>query len=265
MAIKQDLHHSPTDFGYEFVNWTGKSVAFHISKKWGKTLSIRATIDLFHRLHLTLLRPRYQPAKGDAKKQAWFKKALQKFADRLEPEDHLMFLDEASIKWSATISRMWAEIGHQPIIPQIGGHKGVHIIGAVDPRGDRGFFRFTPRLKAPQFIEFIEYLLHEIPTGKIYLVLDNAKVHHAILVQNFLQLHSRLKFLYLPPYSAQLNPIERFWEYLRQQKTHNAFYPKYEEFETTIQTFIEKFTKPQGIIKSVCGYYEQECQMVTAI
>jgi len=249
---------SPRTLGYKFVNWTGKSAAYHIKIKWGKTLSTRAMIDLFHRLNLTLLRPRYEPAKGNPEKQERFKKAIQQFANRLRPEDHLFFMDEASIKWSATISRMWAEAGHQPIVPQVGGHKGVHIIGAVDPKADRGFFAFIPTMKAPQFIEFLESLLCNNPTGKIYIVLDNARVHHANIVKDFVHAHSRLHLMFLPPYSAKLNPIERFWAYLRQKKTHNAFYPEYDEFETEIKQFVEKFESPQGILKDLCGYYEPE-------
>jgi uncharacterized protein YbgA (DUF1722 family) len=111
----------------------------------------------------------------------------------------------------------------------------------------------------------MKFILHEIPMGKIYLVLDKAKVHHAILIQKFLKRHARLKFMYLLAYSAQLNQIERFWAYLRQQKTHNAFYPQFDEFESAIQTFIGQFTHPQGIIKSVCGYFEKKSETVTAI
>jgi transposase len=58
LKLKQDVLQSPRTLGYEFVNWTGKSAAYHIKIKWGKTLSTRAMIDLFHRLNLTLLHPR---------------------------------------------------------------------------------------------------------------------------------------------------------------------------------------------------------------
>jgi transposase len=260
LELKQDIKKSPGEFGYEFVNWTGKSMAYHINLRWGIILSTRSTIELFHRLNLTLLRPRYKPAKGDPEKQARFKAAIQKFADQLGPEDYLLFLDEASIKWSATLCRMWTEKGHQPIIKQIGGKKGIHLIGVVDPRADHGLFAFITSLKAPQFIEFLESLLKKYPTGKIYVVLDNARVHHAKVVQKYVIEEKRLALMFLPPYSAELNPIERFWEYLRHEKTHNAFYPKYDEFEASIKQFIEKFDAPQGIIKSVCGFYENELE-----
>jgi putative transposase len=204
------------------------------------------------------LRPRFEPAKGDPVKQARFKAAIQKFADHLGPENHLIFLDEASIKWSASLCRMWTEKGHQPIVKQIGGKKGIHLIGIVDPRADQGFFSIIATLKAPQLIYFFESLLKKYPTGKIYVVLDNARVHHAKLVQKYVQENQRLALMFLPPYSAELNPIERFWEYLRREKTHNAFYPKYDEFEAAITQFIGKFDTSQGIIKSVCGFYETE-------
>jgi putative transposase len=220
-------------------------------------MSTRAVIDLFHRLHLTLLRPRYIPAKGDAKKKEWFKEALTKFIQRIGPNDRVLFLDEASIKWSATLSRMWAEIGHQPLVPQIGGRKGLHLIGAVDPQSDKGWFSIISQMKAPNFIEFLTNLLSHYPTERIYLIIDNARVHHAKIVQEFVNyIQSRLRLIFLPPYSADLNPIERFWEYLRQEKTHNTFYATFPEFETNITQFIGKFQGSCGIIKNLCNFYD---------
>jgi transposase len=54
-------------------------------------------------------------------------------------------------------------------------------------------------------------------------VLDNVKYHHAKLLKKFLEQNKRLEILYLPPYSPDLNPIERAWWFMRKSITHNRY------------------------------------------
>ena len=115
----------------------------------------------------------------------------------------------------------------------------------------------TPTLKAPDFITFLQEILKNFSGERLYLVLDNARVHHANIVRDYIKsTRGNLNLIFLPPYSAELNPIERFWEFLRKEKTHNAFYPTFEEFQDTIKEYISEFAIPQGTIKTLCDYYD---------
>ena len=131
----------------------------------------------------------------------------------------------------------------------------MHILGAIEPARDIGWFATCPTLKATGLISFFTNLLQQYPSGNLNIVLDNAKVHHSKKIQDFLDFHQRIKLKYLPPYSPDLNPIEKFWKFVRQQVTHNTYYPEFEEFQTTIVDFLSSFLHPQGIIKSLCNMY----------
>ena len=65
------------------------------------------------------------------------------------------------------------------------------------------------RYTADIFLEFLENVLKQYPTGKLVIILDNARIHHAKLIQPFSEEHkSRLKLVLLPLYSPELNLIE---------------------------------------------------------
>ncbi len=59
------------------------------------------------------------------------------------------------------------------------------------------------------------------------MVLDNSRVHHAKILQEFLRQNTRLRFLFLPPYSPNLNAVEELWKWLEETCVNNVFVSKY--------------------------------------
>ena len=135
---------------------------------------------------------------------------------------------------------MWSLKGNQPEIPTYGGRARQHLIGAVDPLAGKIHVSFSETLKAQQFQHFLEELLLRYKdSGKILLVLDNTRAHHAKALNPFLEINrEKLELLFLPPYSPDLNPMERFWKFLRKQVTHNTFFGTFTEFQRALIIFI---------------------------
>ncbi|WP_034417254.1 transposase, partial [Deinococcus frigens] len=69
-------------------------------------------------------------------------------------------------------------------------------------------------------IAFFRHLLRHIQ-GKIVVILDNAGIHRAKMVQAFVEIHERLSLVYLPPYAPELNPIELVWAYVKRNVLGN--------------------------------------------
>lgn len=90
--------------------------------------------------------------------------------------------------------------------------------------------------------EFSEYL-----NGKsVIMVMDCAGWHKS----KNLEVPENIKIVYLPPYSPELNPVERFWQYIKSLTIKNKVYDKIEELEDTICEFIKNLN-PE-IIKKTC-------------
>jgi transposase len=172
----------------------------------------------------------------------------------MNPNDVLLFADECSVCQAPTCVKMWALKGKTPVVRSPSGKERQQIIGAL--RIDKGevISAFAKNLKAPAFIKFLKHLMcYYKADGKIYLVVDNAKAHHAKIVQQFLKIVShKLEVLFLPPYSPELNPIEQFWKYMRYKVTHNTYYENFGDLTTELRGFLVQHKLPSIEVQSRC-------------
>lgn len=177
--------------------------------------------------------------------------------DTLGPDDIILFLDECSVNFSPTITRCWALKGNQPEILTLGGRKRQPIIGVVDPIKGTVHKEFINTLKALQFQKFLEEIIkvyHD--KRKIIIVLDNAKAHHARALQPFLEnVKDKIELLFLPPYSPNINPIERVWKLMRKMVTHNTFFNTFTKLIDALKSFFLRFKYPSTEIISLCKIF----------
>lgn len=77
---------------------------------------------------------------------------------------------------------------------------------------------------AETFLTFLKKVLTHYPTGKMVMVLDNGRIHHAKLLEPFLDEHrERLELAFLPPYSPKFTVVEGLWKWLKGDVIHNVF------------------------------------------
>ncbi len=85
------------------------------------------------------------------------------------------------------------------------------------------------------------------------MILDNAKIHHAKLLTNFLQENPRLLLEFLLPYSPNLNIIEELWGWLKSTVINNVFFHTREEIRLAVQAFIDYIASiPLVVIDRLC-------------
>lgn len=114
-----------------------------------------------------------------------------------------------------------------PILLHAPTRQSVACFGAVNTRTGKLATAFEAKFNADSFERFLKLLLKHRPRNKrLVVVLDNAKYHHARALRPFLRRHRKqLTLLFLPPYSPELNPIERVWKLARRLATHNRHFP----------------------------------------
>jgi transposase len=148
----------------------------------------------------------------------------------------------------------WFLKGQQRIIPTYGKHQGVKLIGTLDYGTGEVFCVEEERYDAEVFLRFLQQVLEHYSTGKIVMILDNARIHHAKLIQPFLQENQhRLELVFLPPYSPQLNLIEGLWKWLKSDVIYNVFYSSVKEIRKNVQDFIHEINlTPEKVIDRLC-------------
>ncbi|WP_213587797.1 transposase, partial [Paenibacillus sp. J2TS4] len=84
--------------------------------------------------------------------------------------------------------------------------RGIKLFSTVDYVTGKIVWQEDEQYTADKFLMFLQKVMSEYPTGKIAMVLDNARIHHAKLLESFLkEQQDRLTLIFLPPYSPELN------------------------------------------------------------
>lgn len=137
------------------------------------------------------------------------------------------------------VGSTWFLKGKQRQVPTFGQHKGVKLIGSLDYESGEIFCIEREKYDAKVFEEFLITILEKYETGKIVMILDNARIHHAKLLKPLLDAHPRLNLVFLPPYSPKLNLIEGLWKWLKEKMVKNVFYGTVQEIRENVKRFID--------------------------
>src|SRR4051794_33164 len=129
-------------------------------------------------------------------------------AERVE----LWFMDEARIGQKGRLTHVWYQKGMRPRGVRQQGFASAHLFGAVCPERGEGVALVLPEVSTAAMSTFLAELSRAVPAGThAALVLDGAGWH----VSDDLSVPANLTLIHPPPYSPELNPVERVWEYLR--------------------------------------------------
>jgi putative transposase len=155
------------------------------------------------------------------------------------------------------ISKTWFPKGEQRIIPTYGKHYGAKLVGLLNYETGEVYVEEHDKYDAKVFLDFLKNVIKLYPTGKIVMILDNAKIHHAKLLQEFLTEHKeRLTLVFLPPYSPDLNMIEELWGWLKGAVINNCFFNNLAEIKNAVHNFIIWLTqRPELVISRLCLQY----------
>ena len=150
--------------------------------------------------------------------------------------------------------KTWFLKGKQRIIPTFGKHEGVKLVGCLDYETGRVYVEEHKKYDAEIFLHFLKNVLEQYPDGKTVMILDNARIHHAKLLQGFLEENKeRLELVFLPPYSPNLNKIEELWGWMKDSVINNVFFHSRQEIRAAVQKFINWVNSvPQKTVDRLC-------------
>ncbi len=200
----------PDQLKMPYALWTRKAVRDLIQEQTGVNMPIR-TVGLY------LSRWGYTPQsplkrayeQSPAKVQAWLDESYPEIERRAKAEGAQIFWgDETGVNSRSQHGRSYAPKGETPAVALTAKRFGVNMISAVSNRGDLHFMLYKETFDAAKCIEFLERLI-QCSSKKVFLVLDNLRVHHAKDVKKWVDEHKdQIELFFLPAYSPELNPDE---------------------------------------------------------
>jgi transposase len=148
----------------------------------------------------------------------------------------------------------WEE--DDPVVWHYPGRKSVGYYGAVRLRDGKGLFRqeagMFDRATFWAYLRELELASRET-NRRVIVIIDNAKYHHAKLHAQWREEHQgRFALDFLPPYSPELNPIERVWKRTRRNRLHNVYFPKLALVTETIGEQFDQWSEPNTELATLC-------------
>jgi transposase len=167
----------------------------------------------------------------------------------------ILFEDECHFQQHGSRCRMWfPPEDKDPILLHAPTKKSISLFGVANSNTGQLTSMITKVFNAQTFLRFLKKVLKTKRRGrKLIIVLDNARYHHAVMLKQWLSENKKkLRLLFLPPYSPDLNSIERVWKVTRRKCTHNRYFSTLEELETVVRKQMNKWNKPNETIHKLC-------------
>jgi transposase len=190
--------------------WTRENIR-DLIKRWYKIDILPSTMGYYlARWGFSVQRPVKRAYKQDTQKIAdWVEEKFPGIKQRAEEEDaEIFFGDETGIQNTANYARGYAPKGQTPVVQIEAKKMKINMLSAVSSRGKLRFMLYKDNMNGDKLTDFLGRLIKDTEK-KVFLVLDNLRVHHSKMVASWLEGHKDgIELFYLPPYAPEYNPGE---------------------------------------------------------
>jgi len=208
--IKRLIDTTPKQLKFKFVLWTREAVQQLIKHDCDIDMPISTVGKYLQRWEFTSQVPiKRAYERSDAKVQKWLKEDYP-IIEKQSKEEHaeIQWGDETACVSLPSVIKGYAPKGKTPVMEHTAQRFKINMISTITNRGKLRFMVYEQNMDAALFITFLERLI-ESSEKKIFLILDNLRVHHAIIVKAWVEEHhDQIALFYLPAYSPDLNPDE---------------------------------------------------------
>lgn len=201
---------NPNQMSLPFALWNRRAVMELVKVLFDIDMPIRTVGEYLLRWGYTPQRPMKRALEQNPLKvEQWINEAYPQIMARAKAEEATIYWgDETAVAEDGYWLRGYAPMGQTPVLAAPSKRHGLTMISAISNQGLVRFEFIEGAMNTDLMIEFMEGLITD-SAGKVFLILDNLRVHHAKLVTEWLQEHqAKIEVFYLPPYSPELNPDE---------------------------------------------------------
>jgi transposase len=159
----------------------------------------------------------------------------------------VFFFDESRFGTHSKIGHGWFQKGSRTTVPVKLGFKNFYLYSAVDSLSGDACTLLLPKVNTECMNIFLQELGQQYGEHPILLVMDGASWHKS----RSLNLPENVEIVYLPPYSPELNPVERLWHYIKANTIRNKTFLSIELLKDAICSFVSSLK--HSLLKSLCS------------
>lgn len=212
-------------------------IILYVKERWGISYTVPGMHKWLHRHGFSYKKPKGHPHKSDPELQQQFVEHYESLKQEVGTAEPILFMDSVHPTQSTKLSYGWIRKGTTKRIGTTASWTRLNIIGAIQ----LGHIAETTtaqydRINADSIISFMDKLRCKYEEKTIHLILDQAGYHRSLLVAEQAE-KLNIKLHFLPPYSPNLNPIERLWKVMNEQVRNNRFFKSAKDFKDAINGF----------------------------
>lgn len=232
--------------------WTLAKISQFIWTTYRKNVSVRSLSNYMKRWGLTCQRPTKRACGQDIMRVEKFKKEeYPAIAKRAKAENaEIYWCDETGVSNQENFERGFSEKGKPPVLTIETKKERLNMISAITNQGSARFMVYDQSMNQRILTDFMRRLIAD-SERKIFLILDNLRVHHGKIVSAWLQENSdKIEVFFLPPYSPEINPDE-YLNHSLKKDIHSGNLPKTKkDISNKIHSFMRRLQHNKDKVKA---------------
>jgi transposase len=235
-------------------------ICSYVYEKYQIEFTVRGMTSWLHRHKFSYKKPKGIPAKSDPEKQAAFIKEYERLLNTIPEDEPIEFGDGVHPTMATKVAYGWIRTGVDKPIATIASRIRLNLMGSINLESMEVTFGSYETLNSASMTEHFKALRQKYQKApKIHLFLDQGSYNTSFETRDAAEKHGIILH-HLPPYSPNLNPIERLWKVMNERVRNNRVFRSAKEFRQEIMDFF-KITWPQ-IAMSMTGRINDNFQIL---
>lgn len=214
-----------------------KDIIAYVQSTWSVVYSVPGMRNWLQRHGFSYKKPALMPGKANEQQQRDWLAQYEKLKQSLPADETICFMDGVHPTHNVQTAYGWIQKGVRKEIPANSGRSRINLSGVVDVIDHKVLVQEDKMLNAEATISFFRKIEEAYPQKNgIHVFCDNARYYRNKAVTEHLKT-SKIRLHFLPPYSPNLNPIERLWKWMKERVIYNTYYPEFEDFKLAVFGF----------------------------
>lgn len=214
-----------------------KDIIAYVQSTWSITYSVPGMRNWLQRHNFSYKKPALVPGKANEQQQREWLAEYEKLKQNLPADETICFMDGVHPTHNVQPAYGWIQKGMRKEIPANSGRSRINLSGIIDVINHKVLVQEDKTLNAEATISFFRKIEEAYPEkNRVHVFCDNARYYRNKAVIEYLKT-SKVRLHFLPPYSPNLNPIERLWKWMKERVIYNTYYSEFEDFKLAVFGF----------------------------
>ncbi len=222
----------------------------YVQATYGILYTVQGMTSWMHSQGFSYKKPKAKPAKADPVKQEAFIEIYEKLLTETPEDEPILFGDGVHPTMATKVTYGWIKTGTSKLIATTASRTRMNLMGAINLETMQVTLGSYDTIDSATMVQYFDQLKADYPKSpRIHLILDRGPYNISLVTQAAAK-SRRIELHYLPPYSPNLNPIERLWKVMNEHVRNNRFFVSAKEFRREIINFFD-VTWPQISMSSI--------------